>query len=87
MVSDQQLTEAACIAETARSVDERLIRLPHVLAMVGLGKTMLYSLVRDGEFPRPRKVRHAALWFESEVEEWIRSVVEQAPAQGVRDEQ
>jgi prophage regulatory protein len=55
---------------------ERLLRLPQVLGMVGVGKTLLYQLVKDGEFPRPRKVRHLSLWPESEVQQWVRAVTE-----------
>lgn len=50
---------------------ERLLRLPQVLDTVGLGKTLLYELVKDGAFPRPRKVRHLSVWVESEVQTWI----------------
>ncbi|MBN3789300.1 AlpA family phage regulatory protein [Burkholderia sp. Ac-20353] len=58
---------------------ERLLRLPQVLDMVGLSRAKVYAMVRAGEFPKPRKVRHASLWVESEVQAWIRSVVEKEP--------
>ena len=54
---------------------ERLLRLPQVLDLVGLGKTTIYEMVQTGEFPRPRKVRHLSLWPESEVRKWIDTVV------------
>jgi prophage regulatory protein len=63
---------------TARSSSERLIRLPEVLDMVGLGKTTVYAMMKDGEFPQPRKVRGLSVWVESEVQEWIKSIA--APA-------
>lgn len=67
------------VTETAvSSAGERLIRLPQVLALVGLGKTTIYALMKDGEFPQPRKVRHLSLWVESEVQAWIASVVKTA---------
>jgi predicted DNA-binding transcriptional regulator AlpA len=50
---------------------ERLLRLPQVLSAVGVGKTLLYQLVKDGEFPQPRKIRHLSVWVESEVRDWI----------------
>lgn len=57
-----------------RTTGERLIRLPEVLGLVGLGKTTIYTLMKDGEFPQPRKVRHASLWVESEIQAWITTV-------------
>ncbi|MBB3255892.1 putative DNA-binding transcriptional regulator AlpA [Paraburkholderia bannensis] len=57
---------------------DRLIRLPAVLDAVGLGKTTIYALVKGGEFPRARKVRHTSLWVESEIQEWVRSIAERS---------
>lgn len=56
---------------------ERLIRVREVLEKVGLGKTTVYALIKAGEFPQPRKVGHASLWVESEIEGWVRNVAEQ----------
>ncbi|WP_196592230.1 AlpA family phage regulatory protein [Burkholderia cepacia] len=53
---------------------ERLLRLPTVLDMVGLGKTTIYDMMKEGSFPRPRRVRNLSLWAETEVQAWIRSV-------------
>ncbi|RQZ14053.1 AlpA family phage regulatory protein [Burkholderia sp. Bp9031] len=56
-------------------INERLLRLRQVLEMVGLGKTTIYAMMKDGTFPRPRHVRGLSLWVESEVQGWISSVV------------
>ena len=61
-------TAAACTAE-------RLLRLPQVLGMVGLGKTTIYAMIKEGEFPQPRKVRKLSLWVETEVRAWIEKVI------------
>ncbi|MBO1853998.1 AlpA family phage regulatory protein [Burkholderia cenocepacia] len=53
---------------------ERLLRLPDVLDMVGLGKTTIYDMMKHGDFPRPRRVRNLSLWVESEVQDWIRTI-------------
>nr|WP_075645349.1 AlpA family phage regulatory protein [Caballeronia mineralivorans] len=53
---------------------ERLLRLPQVLDMFGLGKTMLYEMMKTGEFPQSRRVRHLSVWVESAVQDWIRVV-------------
>ena len=49
----------------------RLIALPDVEAMTGLRRSALYTLMRAGEFPQPRKVTsRATRWIESEVAAW-----------------
>jgi len=53
---------------------ERLLRLPTVLEMVGLGKTTIYDMMKSGDFPKPRRVRNLSLWVESEVQGWIREI-------------
>ncbi|WBO22289.1 helix-turn-helix transcriptional regulator [Sphingomonas abietis] len=51
--------------------DDRLIDLPRVKEIVGLGKTMVYRLVREGRFPKPCKPGGAATrWSETEVRAW-----------------
>jgi prophage regulatory protein len=54
---------------------ERLLRLPEVSRRVGLGKSMIYDLIRRGMFPRPYKISpFAARWSEREVVAWIADV-------------
>ncbi|WP_279607852.1 helix-turn-helix transcriptional regulator [Burkholderia cenocepacia] len=40
---------------------ERLLRLPSVISMVGLGKTTIYDMMKEGSFPRPRRVRNLSM--------------------------
>ncbi|MDQ7981945.1 AlpA family phage regulatory protein [Paraburkholderia sp. SARCC-3016] len=54
---------------------DRLLRLPQVLDSIGLSRSMLYKMMKAGEFPQPRKVRHASLWVEAEVQQWIKNIV------------
>lgn len=35
---------------------DRILRLPEVLAMVGIGRTLLYELVKSQQFPAPLKL-------------------------------
>ncbi|WP_414144248.1 helix-turn-helix transcriptional regulator [Burkholderia territorii] len=56
------------------STTERLLRFPTVLDMVGLGKTTIYDMMKEGSFPTPRRVRNVSLWAETEVQAWIRSI-------------
>lgn len=66
---------SALPSASSRKSPERLIRLPEVLDMVGLGKTTLYEMIKTREFPQPRKVRHLSVWVESEVQEWVKSLI------------
>lgn len=52
-------------------MNQRLIRLPQVKAMVGLGTTAIYDKIKKGEFPRQIKLGRLSGWVESEVQEWI----------------
>ncbi|HCM9633673.1 TPA: AlpA family transcriptional regulator [Enterobacter hormaechei subsp. steigerwaltii] len=55
----------------------RLIRLPEVLERTGYGKSWIYRLISEGRFPAPVKIGVRAVAFvESEVDEWIQSVIE-----------
>ena len=53
-------------------MNERIIRLPQVKDLVGLGKTVIYSKIKAGDFPKPIKLgRRLSGWLESEVQYWI----------------
>jgi prophage regulatory protein len=49
----------------------KIMRLPEVKAMVGLGTTAIYALIKKGEFPKPVKIGRASRWVEQEIQEWI----------------
>ena len=51
-----------------------LLRLPAVLALVGVGKTTLYRWANKGMFPQPRALtptRSTVAWSAAEVHAWI----------------
>lgn len=55
----------------------RLIRLPDVIARVGIKRSMIYRLMSEGRFPRSRSLGpKCAVWVESEIDEWINLVVD-----------
>ena len=56
-------------------MNQRLIRLPQVKAMVGLGTTAIYDKIKKGEFPRQIKLGRLSGWVESEVHDWIRQQI------------
>jgi prophage regulatory protein len=54
---------------------ERFLKLTEVCRRVGLGKSMIYDLAKQGRFPRPYKLSScASRWSELEVVAWIDDV-------------
>ncbi len=52
----------------------RVVRLPDVLARVGLSRSTLWRLIKAGQFPKPIKLGGRAVgWIEEEIDEWIAS--------------
>jgi prophage regulatory protein len=49
----------------------KIIRLPKVKELVGLGKTAIYDKIKEGAFPKPIKLGRASGWLEGDVQEWI----------------
>ncbi|WP_287602386.1 AlpA family phage regulatory protein [Thiothrix sp.] len=59
--------------------EERLLRMPELTRMVGLGKSTIYTLIRNGRFPPSCKhTAHVSVWKLSDVQAYIRG--EYAPA-------
>jgi prophage regulatory protein len=53
----------------------RLLRLPEVMARVGLRRSAIYQRMSEGRFPRSRSLGpKCAVWVEAEIDEWIRDV-------------
>lgn len=52
----------------------RLLRLPDVIDRVGLGKTSIYCLEREGDFPpRVQLSARAVAWREDAIDTWLAS--------------
>lgn len=52
----------------------RILRLPVVMAMTGLGRTKVYTDIRKGAFPRPVALGPRAVgWREEDIAAWIES--------------
>lgn len=51
---------------------DRLLRLPEVQRVTGLGRSAIYLQMQEGVFPRSVKAgRRAATWSEAAVQAWI----------------
>jgi prophage regulatory protein len=56
------------------SAPPRLLRLPQVIELTGLGRDSVYRLMRQGKFPRQRRLsERASAWRSDEVAAWIES--------------
>lgn len=53
----------------------RLLALPQVRSMLGIGKTKLYALVNTGKFPPPIKIGKSSRWLHSEIDAWLEQCV------------
>jgi prophage regulatory protein len=67
------------------STPTRLLRLPAVIAMTGMGRDSIYRLAREGRFPKPRKLtERSSGWREDEILAWIESRPAYQPATASR---
>lgn len=72
---------APLLSQTVSSpfAPKRLLRLPEVMARVGLKRSAIYQRMSDGRFPRSRSLGpKCTVWVEAEIDEWIRGVAERA---------
>ncbi|WP_353229328.1 AlpA family phage regulatory protein [Novosphingobium sp.] len=55
----------------------RLIRLPEVIARVGLKRSSIYQRMAEGRFPKGRSLGlPCVVWVEAEIDVWIAAVVQ-----------
>lgn len=55
-----------------------LLSVSEVRAIVGMGRTKLYGLIADGEFPAPSKIGSSSRWRSDDIEAWIDRVTGRA---------
>jgi prophage regulatory protein len=54
----------------------RALRMPDVVVKVGLKRSTIYALAKQGLFPSPIKLNsRASAWLESQLDEWLRERV------------
>lgn len=57
---------------SGKGIEVRILRLPEVRRIVGLGRSMIYQLESEGKFPsRVRIGLRAVGWVDREIFEWI----------------
>ncbi|PTQ10075.1 transcriptional regulator [Sphingomonas oleivorans] len=53
----------------------RLLRLPEVMARVGMKRSAIYQRMSEGRFPKSRSLGpKCAVWVEAEINAWIAEV-------------
>ena len=52
-----------------------LIPIDQVMKRTSIGRTTIYQLIRQGEFPQPVKICGASRWVLGEVTDWIESLM------------
>jgi excisionase family DNA binding protein len=50
---------------------ERLVRVPELCSVLGVGRSTLYSRLKDGQLPAPRRWGGSLVWLQSEVDQFL----------------
>ncbi|WP_037006439.1 helix-turn-helix transcriptional regulator [Pseudomonas asplenii] len=54
---------------------DRLLRLPDVLRITGMGRNTVYTRIKEGTFPKQVKIGPKSVaWRQSEIHEWMASL-------------
>ena len=60
--------------------DTHILRLPALVARVGLSQATIYRMISNGEFPRSVQIGvRATGWRSDEIEEWLASRPQTVP--------
>jgi prophage regulatory protein len=69
-------------AMTSNDQAVRILRLPEVCSVTGLGRSMIYQMESDLRFPKRVKIGTRAVgWVEGEVRAWLHKRIELSRAQ------
>lgn len=69
------------VAPVTHSRPIRMLRLRQVIDVTGLGKTKIYELQAEGNFPMRVKITsHSVAWIEEEVQAWLAARVQENSA-------
>lgn len=76
--TDAQMGEITVSERVPRLMSPiRMLRLSQVREITGLGKTKIYELQSQGDFPlRVQMTAHSVAWIEEEVRAWLMKRIE-----------
>lgn len=61
--------------QLAAAVPVRFLRLPEVIARVGLRRSAIYQRMSEGRFPRSRSLGpKCVVWVEAEINDWMHEI-------------
>jgi prophage regulatory protein len=67
-----EMTVAQAKAAGTPSSRGRFLRVPDLIATVGLSRTTIYRLIDESAFPEPERLTKRAVgWWEADVVEWM----------------
>ena len=73
--SPAALDHAIVLENPSPKAPTRLLRLPEVMARVGLKRSSIYQRMSEGRFPKSRSLGpKCAVWVEDEIDIWIEGV-------------
>lgn len=58
------------------TVDEPLINIKKVLALVPVSRPTIYRLMQRGEFPKAVEIGASRFWLEREINNWLSSRIQ-----------
>ncbi|WP_082734892.1 MULTISPECIES: AlpA family transcriptional regulator [Pseudomonadota] len=62
-------------SDEAAPLPTRLLRLPDVMARVGMKRSAIYQRMSEGKFPKSRSLGpKCAVWIEAEIDAWIANI-------------
>lgn len=75
MTAAPQNKDSAASFDDAVPSPARLLRLPEVMARVGMKRSAIYQRMSEGRFPKSRSLGpKCAVWVEAEIDDWIRGI-------------
>lgn len=75
IADDAEARSLSGVSESLPPAGGRLIRLPEVMARVGLKRSAIYQRMSEGRFPKSRSLGpKCAVWVEAEIDAWIRRI-------------
>lgn len=55
----------------------RLIRIQEMMDKVGIAKSTVWYMVKEGKFPKPKKLSpRVTVWVEAEIDEFIKNIID-----------
>ncbi|MEJ2911867.1 helix-turn-helix transcriptional regulator [Pseudoalteromonas sp. C12FD-1] len=65
-------TTQSSTTSTHPAHQQRILRLPEVKAKTGFGRSTIYTLMANGEFPSSIRIGARTVgWLESDIDQWI----------------